>query len=268
MKRHAFRLGREERGQVLYLTLVMMLVLGMFSLILANVIYLSVMKVKAQNAVDAMALSAATLKARLLNQMAYVNGLLETGALQWNTVSAFRPYATEVDMLAGQGFMGIAYSAATALTLAHNLEVDRLLDRVALENGIDGERCQVKLNPVDVVLADPYGLINAYADLKVVLEPGLKYFVPPEPVPVPIVAPLLTLTAVEPRQTPWAVQARLSWRTRVLGGSRLGITLPDIVTRARAEIRDEGTASGTTGHDWRVVLAQPDEMADAALKNR
>ncbi|MCK5241757.1 hypothetical protein KAR34_04825, partial [bacterium] len=81
------------------------------------------------------------------------------------------------------------------------------------------------------------------------------------------------LYALEPNHN-WYVQSRVEWQTRksIIGGKRLGIELPDIVARARAEIIDSGLpvplVPASCIHNWRVRLAHPKEDVDRYIRNQ
>jgi len=242
------RLWREEDGQVLYLTLVMMLCLVLFTLILVNAIYLALAKVRAQNAADNLAISAATLKARVLNETVNMNGILYGGVSRLGTASQKLPYAESLEQWIGFAAMSFALAEMGRVVVEHNRTIDARLERIAVENGLDKTKAKVKISNVDISLLD----FNQSWELIEVVVPPLTG--------VPM------LTAIEPAGS-WDVQSRVEWRTKdeVIGGKWLNTVLPDVVTRARAQIFDEGPLPTSWAHIWRVRLAQPDEAEDQRL---
>ncbi|MCK5218885.1 Tad domain-containing protein [bacterium] len=251
------RLRQEEKAQILYMTVIMMMLLTMFTLVLTNVIYMAAMKVRAQNAADALALSVATRQARILNKITEINGVIEYGILVERTKRE-TPY-TILDVWLY--YLGLTANPAVigAEIFKYNDEIKDIINRIKAENGLDNETTKLgiyswKINPLLVV---PEALHCFY------LPP------PPEMVPVPLGAPLLT--KFEPIETPWAVQSRVEWRMldAIIGGRRLNLQLPDLVTRGRAEIHDTVmTGSSPWNHNWRVRLVQPIDDVDEYIKSR
>jgi len=258
------QLGEEEKGQILYMTIVMMMLLVIFTFVLINVVYIGIMKIKAQNAADNLALSAATLKARVLNSFTNLNGLLYISTLQFGYADKNNPYLNKA--LFDIGVLGAA-TASTGLYYfidKYNRQIndERLIDRIAEANGLDLSVHRYALYPVH---------INIALDIDFNLQQFRYWQSPPIPpilIPSPS-APGITLpTAFEPSR-PWYVQSRVEFPTNkaIIGGKRLGIQLPDIVTRARAEIIDMPTIPGSSwGHKWHVRLAQPQEDVDQYIR--
>jgi hypothetical protein len=251
------RLRQEEKAQILYMTIIMMMLLTMFTLVLVNVIYLAAMKVRAQNAADALALSVAARQARVLNKITEINGVIEYGILVGRTKRTI-PY-TILDVWLYN--LGLAANPAVIKTeiFKYNNQIKAIINRIRSENGLDNESTKLgiyswKINP-----------------LLIISESLCCYYVPPppEPVPVPLGAPLLT--KFEPIETPWAVQSRVEWQIRdaIIGGRRLNLQLPDLVTRGRAEIHDTVmTGSSPWNHNWRVRLVQPLDDVDEHIKSK
>jgi hypothetical protein len=250
------RLRREEDGQVLYMALVMMFFLVLFTLVLVNTIYMAGMKIKAQNAADNMALSAATLKARVLNKIVNINGILYIGVLWAGVVGDGKPYPTLLGFLEGLGVELGALSWVTGIIAKYENECDGQLGRIAQENGLDDSRHKFGVHPVDF---DPLSFTYDYKWL---------YYTPPPPCTIS----LPFVVSINP-VTPLAVGARVVFQTKneLIGGKFLQVLLPDIVTRACAEIYDAGTPipglPASCLHDWHVRLRQPDEQLDQYIKN-
>lgn len=244
------RLGRAEDGQILYLTLIMLLLIAVFSLLLVNTVSLALVKIRAQNAADHLALSAATLKARVLNETVNLNVLLFGGVSRFGTASKEKPYATDAERFFGLGTMALVGVRSACLLQEYAGSIDDRLTRVARGNGLTEERTRSRLSHVDILLSD-------FDFKQELIATGTSGGVPS-----------LMLTAIEPSH-PWTVQSRVEWRTSkaVIGGDRLGVVLPDVVARARAEICDEGLPV-SYGHDWRVHLVPPDESEDEWLRTR
>lgn len=277
------RLHRCERGQVLYLTLALMLILVVFVILLSNVIYLAVLKLRAQNLADNLALSATTLKARVLNRVSDANAVLEFVALQGGRIR-FSPYATPIDMWAGQGAMGSAYAMVETALAEYNLRRLERVQGLLTTQGIDLRRVKVGLLPLAGAIggpgfsrADQMQLAQLYqqADIREYIAAEIQvvmtHFVPPDPVPKPLPDLCLKTTAFAPRHTPWATQTRVEWRTAssLIGSRWLPVSLPDIVTRARAEAYDDPVVPHTTwGHRWRVRLVPVDAGADLELRRQ
>jgi len=251
------RLRQEEKAQILYMTVIMMMLLTMFTLVLSNVIYLAAMKVRVQNAADALALSVAAKQARVLNRITEINGVIEYGILVGRTKRE-TPYTTLDVWLY---FLGLAANPALieAEIFKYNNQIKDIINRIRLENGLDNETTKLgiyswKINP-----------------LLVIPEPLHCFYLPPPPemIPIPLGAPLLT--KFEPVKTPWAVQSRVEWQIRdaIIGGRRLNLQLPDLVTRGRAEIHDAITAGASPwNHNWRVRLVQPVDAVDEHIKSK
>ncbi|MBN1595584.1 hypothetical protein JW933_06625 [candidate division FCPU426 bacterium] len=261
------RLFMAEEGNVLYVTVVMMMILVVFSLLLINVIHIGITKIRAQNAADNIAISAATLKARLLNQVADVNAGLFV-ALEMGTINETRPYATPLEAWIAQGLMWMSYIGLLSSYIPEyhrSIYQQRWLDRIAVGNGLDLRSSRFHVFPVDVRMADPYGASNDASDLSVITA-LLKYL----PGKIPLVTPIV---AYEPTNT-WFVQSRveISVNTSIIGGNRLGTAIPCIVARSRAELVDRGQNLGGLAkhysHYWRVRLAQPDEDVDREIRCR
>jgi hypothetical protein len=271
------RLRKEESGNVLYMTLILVLLLASFTMVTANVIYISVMKAKAQNTADQLALSAAALKARLLNRIANYNALYHV-ALYGGIINATTPYPEPVEAWFAQGGMIAMYFAVAGYEIPKYkswLYQDRWLDRIGRENGLTEQNSRIGLYPVQMNITDPWGLLRLLGFIG--QEPQLaaqaapiKYLMPFVPSPVPLPFPI---TAIEPTYD-WFVQSRVEWKTKksVIGGKTLGIELPDIVTRARADLFDKGVSvpglPSSVTHDWRVRLAKVDENVDQEIQRR
>lgn len=250
--RNLRRLLRGERGQVLYLTLVMIMVLTLFSLVLANAAYLVVRKVRAQDLADTMALSGATLQARLLNRITNLNGIL---------------YGGVEDFGVGLAQYGI-YSSTGHLERAHNVSKDVLYDLKSLVVG-HREHMGGRMG----ALLGPQGWDQGRMQLKVhSTRPEDNLY--PRLVLAHVVGnsstPSMVMPSIDVLNEPWSVQSRVVLRTRdrAIGGALIGSVLPDIVARARAEVVDrppQGTAT-SWNHDWHVRLVQPDDGLDAELQ--
>jgi len=257
------RLLREEQGQVLYLTLAMFLVLMAFTLVFVNVIYLAAVKIKVQDLADNMALSAATLKARVLNKMTNLNAALEYLALEGGTIHTTKTYATLVEMLAAQSIMIGVYTTSVALAEKHNQSLQGLLERIARENGLEEERGRVQVYAANIEPPYPWNALKS--DIALNLED--LYFLPtPTSPPVPLYFPLVSLSPAHD----WSVQTRVEWRTQgeIIGGRSLGVRLPDIVARARSEFYDEPVPGVAFGNQWRVRLVQPRQDVDDKLRSQ
>ncbi|MCD4813317.1 Tad domain-containing protein [bacterium] len=254
MKQLLKRLRKEERGNVLYMTIVMMMLLVMFSLVLTNVIYIGVMKVRAQNAADNIALSAATLKARMLNGITNWNAVLWLGVRQVGVISEKNGYKTPPEL-------AVAIAAMVGASANHlgglydfndKITGRKWIDRIAEANGIDGKNSRYEMFPVSA----GHMLTSLYYDIKVV--PFMVYAVP-------------VLFSIEPTHT-WYVQSRVELQIAksIIGGKRLGFELPDITARARAEILDKATLNviGSGGRDWQVVLAPPNKSVDKYMRDQ
>jgi hypothetical protein len=267
------RLHREERGQVLYLTLALLFFLVIFSLVLVNVIYLACLKVKTQNLADSMAISAGTAKARVLNTITDMNALLWVGAWQGGTISP-RPYICMLDMMAGQLCMVYAYYTVGREIYQYDSDLKSVLNNLAKANGMREETCQVKWCPLEpILLEDMYGLVPLrastpeYSCVELTTKP-LQYLTYPPLKSNSVDKPLLNFVEMIPHFNTY-VQTRVEWKTKdeIIGGERLGVLLPDIVTRARAEIYDANGSPFSFGHNYQVRLTQPDDQMDAWLKN-
>ncbi len=257
------RLRREEDGNILYLTLIMMMLLTAFTLVLVNVLYIGVMKVKAQNAADQLALSAGTLKARLLNKTSNYNALLYI-IRKFSGYIDNLPYATYPQAALACGLSGVVYGV-------HLWQVDechrqihdtRWLKEIAQGNGLDLTKSRFGLFPVNRV----HLLAGALPDIRVV-----TWLAPPPPLPpFPLIA-LPLVFSINPTHD-WYVQSRVEIETSsaIIGGARLGFELPDIVTRARAQIYNQGMPGVPAGlaDNWRVRLAQPNEDVDRYIRNQ
>ncbi len=266
------RLRQDESGNVLYMTLILILMLASFTLVTANVIYMGVMKAKAQNAADQLALSAAALKARLLNRIANYNAALYI-ATEFDSVKPGRPYESPVTGIGAQIAMAAVYIAMWAHEFPEyhkGIHQDRWLDRIAKENGLNEQTSRFGLYPVqmNMNIPDPTQVTSFATELSA-QSSFLAFLAPPLPAPVPLI---FCLTAIEPAYD-WYVQSRVEWKTHkaAIGGATLGIELPDIVTRSRADLFDKLDPSTSmlptpVRHNWRVRLAKVDENVDREIR--
>jgi|GEM_PF-6258044 len=216
-------LHRDENGQVLYMTVVLMMLLAAFALVLANVIYLACMKIKVQNAADNLALSVAARQAQVLNRLA-----------EYNRQAASR--GTDLTR------------EADALIRGYNRQVDEnpnFIDRINRANGLRPEASMIGLWP------RPF--INRENCNQVACQIRTVYS---EDHP----DQAATHASYGP-QAPWSIQSRVELRVKqaLIGGARLGIRLPDLAARARAEIYDRrsGETPQEGKHAWDVRLVRP-----------
>jgi Putative Flp pilus-assembly TadE/G-like len=247
------RLRQEERGNVLYMTVVMLMLLVVFSFVLVNVIYVGVTKIKAQNAADNIALSAATLKARVLNKTVNYNGILY-GVIR--LFDSFPVYPSVVEALVFGTVPSVAIQGLfikDVIQFNNEIYNDGLIDRIAQGNGIDGATGRYAIHPVNIL----------HLTLGMKYDWRMKGFTLPFPGVVPI------LYELEPNHA-WYVQSRVEWQTKksIIGGERLGIELPDIVARARAEVFDSAMIKTPYLHNWRVRLVHPDEGVDQYIRDQ
>jgi hypothetical protein len=250
------RLQQEENGQVLYLTIVAMMFLVVFSLVLVNVIYICVLKVKAQNAADNLALSAATLKARVLNQVANCNAIWYFIVQKSGQIPA-SPYASPGEFGTMAGIDAFVYGTYSKLVLEYNKNIyqDQWLDGIARANGLVDATNSVKIFPLEM---DPAASFCPQIVSVSYLQPS----------PPATIGTFPLIGNMEPVDPPWWIQTRVEWpaRGRAIGFKNLQVVLPDIVTRARAEIFDAGGPM-PYAHCWQVRLIQPDVDLDEKLKN-
>ncbi|MEW6516607.1 MAG: pilus assembly protein TadG-related protein [candidate division FCPU426 bacterium] len=264
------RLRNDESGNVLYMTLILVLLLASFTLVTANVIYMGVMKARAQNAADQLALSAAALKARLLNKITYANLVIYVARIG-GTVNETKSYPDPITALSAQIFM-----AVTTLVVGMDIvpryrgwyENDHWIDRIATENGLKKENNKFGIYPYDVTFID----LRRFWDLPNLLTLNTDLGIKLRAVSVPFTIPV-PIEAIEPNYD-WYVQSRVEWKTKnaAIGGKTLGIELLDITTRARAELYDAGTGlpgiPAAITHNWRVRLTRVDEDIDREMRRR
>jgi len=183
----------------------------------------------------------------VLNKITDLNAFLYGGVLNFGATRETHTFTNVGLLVAGEATSVFVAEEVIRLLLEHNNRVEGALNHIGKENGIEEVRCKALVAPVDITLLDLY-------------QEGAFFTHLPPPVPIPGYC----LTSVEPIGKNWAVQSRVVWQTKkeIIGGDRLGIVLPDIVARARAEIQDEGELPTAYGHDWRVRLVQPKEDAD------
>jgi len=250
------RLRDGEKGQVLYMTLVAMMFLVVFTLVLVNVIYVCVLKVKAQNAADNIALSAGVMKARVMNQVTNLNAIwyfvVQEGGRIPNS-----PYGSPAEFGIMAGVDAFVYGTYSYVVLNYikNVYQDHWLDRIAKENGIEDATHCVKIFPLEM---DP--LTSFYPNMI-----SVSYI---QPYPPATIGPFPFVASMEPANTPWWIQTRVAWPTGgdAIGFKNLHVHLPDIITRARVEIYDTGL-SIPYAHGWQVRLIQADGDLDEKLKN-
>ncbi|NTV52132.1 MAG: hypothetical protein HGA76_03845 [Candidatus Firestonebacteria bacterium] len=254
------RLRRGEEGQVLYMTLVAMLLLAAFTLVLVNVIYMCVLKVKVQNAADNLALSAAVMKARVLNKITNLNAILYVVVQEGGRIPN-SPYSNDAEFFAMAAVDALTSGWMQFVVAQYNWNIyhDHYLDRIAAANGIEDATHRVKIFPLEM---------NALTHFQVNLMQVMythNMFYPPPP---GLMGPFPFVSSVEPMATPWWVQTRVEWPTRgeAIGFKNLKVKLPDIVARARAEVFDTGLPT-PYAHDWQTRLIQPDESYDEQMKN-
>lgn len=244
------RLLHGERGQVLYLTLVMTLVLALFSLVLANTAYLVVMKVRAQDLADAMALSGATLQARLLNRITNLNGILYGGVTAFGENQVLS-YSTGRDLGKAYDLSQDVLHEVESLVTDQRDQMNGRMGSLLRSYGWDESRLKVKVHSVR-----PEN--HLFANLR------KGHIAGSDDVGLPV------MPSIEIRNTPWCVQSRVEFMTRdaLIGGRLLRADLPDIVTRARAQVLDHpaGSFTASWNHHWKVRLVQPDEALDAHLR--
>ncbi len=245
------RLRFDETGNVLYLTVVMMLFLVAFSLVLVNVIYVSIMKVKAQNAADHMALSAATLRVRVLNRFADVNAVIETAGLDEGRAHR-RPYPSASAAQSAGEVIRTGVRTGTRSVDEFNRSLAGHLRHVAQDNGLLPAETQVRLFPAEFL---PWQW-RLNREALTFQSGGQVQRVPWDPV-----------TSLTPDPDYLFVQTRVEWnlRERAQGFGYLPVLLPDLVTRSRAEIYRESHLGKST---WRVRLRQPDNRLDQQLKTQ
>lgn len=252
------RLRKEEDGNVLYLTLIMILLLSAFTLVLVNVLYIGVMKVKAQNAADQLALSAGTLKARVLNRVTDDNAILFISR-RFGTVTETAPYISILELIGGlsASFYAVGHFGKLVYDFHHAIQDDHILDRIAEGNGLVPGVSRYALFPVDA-----WHLLGGVVyDVRPV--PWINTF-PPMAGSAPI------LFSLGPSHD-WYVQSRVEIQTRtaIIGGARLGFELPDIVTRARAQIYATSVPGPPElARYWKVRLAQPNDDVDRYIRDR
>ena len=271
---------RDERGQVLFLALALMVVLSGFVILLANVLFLAAAKVKLQTMADQTALSMATLKARVLNAMTDTNGILETavtkGGLHPNV-----PYASPVDAALAVGAMMTAYGINQINIHECNTRLPEALHDMLRGHGFDPQHMRAAASGKNGIgfpapNATTQSILNEFnrytgrpESMTAVHSPFLSFMAPPDPLPVPMYPTLPTITQFKPNELPWMTQVRLEWDVRdaVIGGARLGLELPALAARARAEVFDDPAVPGVSyGHHYKVKLAVPEPSVDASLR--
>jgi hypothetical protein len=242
------------------MALVAILVLVVFSMVLVNVIYMCVLKVKAQNAADNLALSAATLKARVLNQITDLNAGLYFIVRKFGRIPA-APYNNEAEfntMAALEKAIASPDDSSGSIILNlvakynRNIQQDKFLNRIAHENGVNASTHRAVIFPLDLALTD-FATDIIYVSYK--RPPGIVSGIP-------------FAGSIEPVHTPWWVQARVEWPTRgeMIGMKNLNIRLPDIAVRARALIYDTVPGALPYQHCWKVRLVQPDAALDEQMR--
>jgi hypothetical protein len=252
-------LWRQEQGQVLYLAVMMVLLLGVLSMILVNVIYVSVMKIKAQNAADNLALSAATLRARAFNQMTDLNMVIEVVGLENGSIHT-QPYASQ-DQARGLGtVVNTCLRAGRKKVDEFNRNLNDFLTRLAHGNGLDEVQTKAKLFPAQLLA---WQVNWTYELLKYRESDGSLH-------PVGWIQP--ACTALQPNPDYLFVQSRVEWTLgAMIGFKSLGFRLPDLVTRARAQIIPRvfsETLPLSCATSYSVVLARPDDALDEKIKNQ
>ncbi len=249
------RLIRKEEGNILYLTLIMMMVLVLMALVLVNVIQMAVLRIKAQQAADHMVLSAATLKARLLNNFAnknsFMQALLQTKGTRDNPFNSNTEAKQWKNTLENLTHIMSVETTAFSSAMIHS----EILETIAQENGLNEKTSRVRLYPEDI---KPDLEMRTTFRRAWVADPSF-----PQNKPIDLPA------CYEPK-TPLYVQARVEWQTKemIIGHRLLKVNLPDIITRARAEIVDAGILKSPAGRCWRVRLMPPQPSVDEYLKNQ
>lgn len=250
--------GKGQSGNILYMTLVMFLLLTAMALGLIRIICLAALKIKLQNAADQLALSAATLQARMLNQMTNINGVLEFVALEGGQVHS-RPYYSAADMAVGWEVASAANASALKTIREYQLQAYFLLGRMVRENGWAPETAEVAIYPLSV---DPGQDFSRQHET-------IRYWqeIPCPPGKVLLVNPSFPAVKIEPRNTPWSVQVQWRWkgpgsldRTHGFSTSWAGLAV-----RSQAEIYDAAPQAAAWSHHWRVRLRAYDETINALL---
>jgi hypothetical protein len=255
------RLRQEEKAQVLYMTIVAMMFLAVFTLVLVNVIYMCVMKVKAQNAADNIALSVATMRARAFNTMTDLNGVIELIGLQFSTIH-YHPYASSAEAGVYGGIIDACILLGQSKMLEYNQHLDQYISDIYKGNGLDDVLMKAKFFPAQM---EPWQVDLKYERLMYLQEVSWAK------VPLPVL--WTPFTAITPNAGYLFVQSRVEWplRGNCIGFKNLGVVLPDLVTRAKAEII--GTSfplalPAQCSTYYHVRLAQPDDAMDQKIKNQ
>lgn len=246
---------KREEGNVLYLTLIMLMILIMTAAVLIHVIQIAVIKIKAQQAADQMVLSAATLKARLLNNFANKNSYM-LGVLQKKGTRE-TPFANAAEARRWKSTLENLTRSMSAETkrFSRAMSQSGMLINVARNNGLDEESSRVRLYPLD---------IKPDRDLRIITKQAwILKATPPYYTPIDLPA------GYEP-MVPLAVQARVEWKSGsdIIGYRWLKSGRPAIITRARAEIYDAGVLRNPAARCWRVRLVPPLANVDEYLKNQ
>lgn len=252
----ARRLRRETGAQIFPLALIMVFWVVLFALVLSNLIFLAAAKIKAQNSADAIAISAGTLKARLLNQITEKNRAIEYGGLLRQVYGEalskrYVPY-TDAEIGAYAAAVQTGNSVEQELLPKYQNEFGALLRGISRQNGLDDSRIKAGIFPWQAGSAQSQPLQVRWESL---------------------VAGPQTLLLREKYSISdpgfYAVQSRLEWDLKnwLIGSAWIGLPIPNLTTRSRVEIFDAaGDHAAPWDHFWKVRLAQPDESADLHLQ--
>lgn len=252
------KFSRDQDGQIIYMALAAMLALTLFALVLANVAYVAAMKVKAQNTADVIALSVAVRKARVFNQITEINQWIDLVALEeaLGPVASKRylPYVEPFE-LPLYYFGGAKDLEVLARVMDFNRQIASAVDRLAQANGLGVDHQQWSFYPADLQVG--LDIIPQMVNCWGVIPPAVPH-------------PLIPLAArFEPTESGRSVQTRLVWplKNALIGGKRLGVVLPNIVVRSRAELYDPDNRDALN-HNWQVRLAEPKMDVDQYLEKK
>lgn len=242
----------KEEANVLYLTILMMMVLVMLTVGLANLILTVMHRTRAQQAADHLALSAAAVKAQYLNYNANINSVITYWLNHDGTDD--HPFQSE----------------AEAVVLAEKIkQLHRKMEKQINQGSISGQTLEF--------LAQTNGLVRPETDFDIgpinIMPEHMQHYTRDAIIQAtkpPYRQSIIEMPAhYEPIKN-LIVQTRVEWaiHDKIIGKKILPLSSPIIIARSRAEIYDSGQLKSPLGRCWRVKLAPIDQHVDDWLQQQ